>query len=139
MNTVDWIVFYEESTVINSLLNRPLEPMSPQTSRIAPVPLRTVLRILILDQWALMLGGSDAQRLELVVHYLLDRFLYSFACLLDPPAYESKRLDEILRAHSAGALSNSAQLVMPVTVDLDASVAVAVSVVVTVTVAVTWP
>lgn len=48
MNTVDWIVFYGESIVVNSLLNRPLEPAGPQMLRVASVPLRMVLRILIL-------------------------------------------------------------------------------------------
>jgi hypothetical protein len=58
MNTVDWIVFYGESTVVNSLLNRPLEPTGPQMSRAASVPLRMVLRILILGQWGLVLGAA---------------------------------------------------------------------------------
>lgn len=58
MNTMDWIVFYGESTVVNSLLNRPLEPTGPQISRVVSVPLRMVLRILILGQWALVLGAA---------------------------------------------------------------------------------
>jgi hypothetical protein len=44
--------------VFNSPLNRPLEPIGPQISQSASVLLRTMLRILILDQWALVLGAA---------------------------------------------------------------------------------
>jgi hypothetical protein len=58
MNSMDWTVFYGESTIINSLLNRPLEPIGPQVSRFVSISLRVVLRILILGQWGLVLGAA---------------------------------------------------------------------------------
>jgi hypothetical protein len=58
MNSIDWIVFYGESTTVNSLLNRPLEPLGPRPSKFALSFLRTTLRILTLGQWGLALGAA---------------------------------------------------------------------------------
>ncbi|KAI1371119.1 hypothetical protein F4677DRAFT_436394 [Hypoxylon crocopeplum] len=55
-NTMNWTVFYGESTVLNSLLNRPLKPLGRQPTHTAL--LRIVLRIFILGQWALAIGSS---------------------------------------------------------------------------------
>lgn len=65
MNSADWIAFYGPSTVINSLLNTPLEPSSDTTTPSASSStitthflLRTLLRVLVLGQWALAIGAS---------------------------------------------------------------------------------
>ncbi|OTA68493.1 hypothetical protein K449DRAFT_429349 [Hypoxylon sp. EC38] len=57
-NTMDWIVFYGENTIINSLLNRPLKPQGPTRQTSQAVVLRMVLRVLILGQWALAIGAA---------------------------------------------------------------------------------
>jgi hypothetical protein len=56
MNTSDWTVFYGESTIVNSLLNRPLEPNRSKGS--TSVLGRLALRILIFGQWAIAIGAS---------------------------------------------------------------------------------
>jgi hypothetical protein len=58
VNAADWIVFYGESTIVNSLLNRPLEPRGPRKSWSTSRILRLILRILILGQWAAALGAA---------------------------------------------------------------------------------
>jgi hypothetical protein len=55
MYITDWMAFYGESTIVNSLLNRPLEPKGPKMSSSVSTLLRIVLRILVLGQWALAL------------------------------------------------------------------------------------
>lgn len=59
MNASHWIAVYGESTLVNSLLNRPLEP----TGRKAPFPglLRAILRLLILGQWAIAIGAATTK------------------------------------------------------------------------------
>lgn len=59
MNAADWIVVYGESTLVNSLLNRPLEASGPKpaSSAIAGV-LRVALRSLILGQWAMAIAAA---------------------------------------------------------------------------------
>lgn len=61
MNTIDWTVFYGESTIVNSLLNRPLEPLGPQMPPATSSLLRMALRILILGQWATAIGATALQ------------------------------------------------------------------------------
>jgi hypothetical protein len=56
MNETRWQAFYGESSVINSLLNWPLR--NEQNSRSMLWASRLALRILILGQWALILGAS---------------------------------------------------------------------------------
>jgi hypothetical protein len=58
MNSMDWTIFYGDSTVINSLLNRPLEPAGLHVSRSASIIFRMALRIFILGQWGLVLGAA---------------------------------------------------------------------------------
>ncbi|KAI1307554.1 hypothetical protein F5Y03DRAFT_123858 [Xylaria venustula] len=56
-NSTDWFVFYGESTILNSILNRPLEPRKLTMS--APNWfLRIALRLCILGQWGLALGAA---------------------------------------------------------------------------------
>ncbi|KAI1100206.1 hypothetical protein F4804DRAFT_319649 [Jackrogersella minutella] len=57
-NTTDWIAFYGESTILNSLINRPLKPLSTVRQSTSNTFLRIVLRVLILGQWALALGAA---------------------------------------------------------------------------------
>jgi hypothetical protein len=58
MNSADWLVIYGESTIINSLLNRPLKPNGPSLSPALTVAFRFLLRIFILGQWGLALGAA---------------------------------------------------------------------------------
>ncbi|MCJ1290578.1 hypothetical protein MMC34_002118 [Xylographa carneopallida] len=61
MNATDWIVFYGESTIVNSLLNRPLKPNGPSMSPAAGRYLRMILSILIIGQWALVVAAASTQ------------------------------------------------------------------------------
>ncbi|RHZ62459.1 uncharacterized protein CDV56_107336 [Aspergillus thermomutatus] len=58
MNSTKWTVFYGESTIVNSLLNRPLEPDGPEPSPFLVLCLFMALRILILGQWAIVIGAT---------------------------------------------------------------------------------
>ncbi|KAH6985460.1 hypothetical protein EDB80DRAFT_873033 [Ilyonectria destructans] len=59
MNSANWLAVYGESTLVNSLLNRPLEPTGPRThSPIASIALRLALRTVIVGQWAMAVGAS---------------------------------------------------------------------------------
>lgn len=58
MNAMDWTIYYGESTILNSLLNKPLEPVGSQISGFALASLRMALRILIVGQWGLVLGSA---------------------------------------------------------------------------------
>ncbi|KAI1503891.1 hypothetical protein F5X99DRAFT_79268 [Biscogniauxia marginata] len=57
-NTTDWIAFYGEATIINSLLNRPLQPLGSEERSALTIVLRMILRVLILGQWAIALGAA---------------------------------------------------------------------------------
>lgn len=57
-NTADWTVFYGESTIINSLLNRPLKALGPVQQPTSSAILRMVLRVCIIGQWAFALGSA---------------------------------------------------------------------------------
>lgn len=58
MNAADWDIVYGDSTLINSLLNRPLEPMGPEIPSVVNKLLNWVLQLLILGQWALAIGAT---------------------------------------------------------------------------------
>ncbi|EFX06365.1 hypothetical protein CMQ_6686 [Grosmannia clavigera kw1407] len=58
MNSTDWLVVYGESTVVNSLLNRPLEPTGPPLSPAVIEAFYWLLHIFIMGQWALALGAA---------------------------------------------------------------------------------
>lgn len=63
-NTTDWKVFYGESTVLNNLLNRPLEPTgSRHWLKHLPL-LRMFLRPSIVGQWALAIGAACTKNLN---------------------------------------------------------------------------
>ncbi|KAF1963467.1 hypothetical protein CC80DRAFT_498644 [Byssothecium circinans] len=59
MNSADWTAFYGESTILNSLLNRPLKPIGSKENSPAMLKLQmAVLRFLILGQWGMAIGAS---------------------------------------------------------------------------------
>lgn len=58
MYSAKWTVFYGESTIVRSLLQLPLEHGGPQPSQFLARCLFMVLRILILGQWALVIGAA---------------------------------------------------------------------------------
>lgn len=65
-NSSHWTIFYGESTLVNSLLNRPLEPDESHTllSSFSPLSsqlLKMLLRVLILAQWALAIATAATQ------------------------------------------------------------------------------
>ncbi|KAI1490445.1 hypothetical protein F5X96DRAFT_694669 [Biscogniauxia mediterranea] len=57
-NTTNWMAFYGETTILNSLLNRPLKPLDSGERTPLTTMLRMVLRVLILGQWAIVLGAA---------------------------------------------------------------------------------
>ena len=58
MNSTHWTAFYGESILVNSLLNRPIEPSGPRLPPAARPVLHGVLRVLILGQWAMALAAA---------------------------------------------------------------------------------
>lgn len=62
MNSTEWTVFYGESTIVNSLLNRPLEPTQPDEASPARLrALQSILRLFILGQWAAAIGAATTK------------------------------------------------------------------------------
>ncbi|KAK0712352.1 hypothetical protein B0T26DRAFT_714010 [Lasiosphaeria miniovina] len=62
MNSNEWKVFYGESTIVNSLLNRPLEPTQPGEASPAQLrALQSILRFLIFCQWAAAIGAATTK------------------------------------------------------------------------------
>lgn len=57
-NSTDWTAFYGESSIVNSLLNRQLEPKGPMKVKGRQYLLRLLLRALIFAQWAAALGAA---------------------------------------------------------------------------------
>lgn len=90
MNAMDWIVFYGESTIVNSLLNRPLEPKRPKTSSSVSSLLHIILRILILGQWALALAASATQNWSSFFISFWVAFCIVFHSYMIPPQSEVK-------------------------------------------------
>ncbi|KAK2831919.1 hypothetical protein FQN49_007037 [Arthroderma sp. PD_2] len=58
MNSAEWIVVYGESSIVNSLLNRPLEPTGAPLSAASTTVSRFLLRTCIIGQWALVLAAA---------------------------------------------------------------------------------
>ncbi|GES64820.1 peptidase family m3 [Aspergillus terreus] len=56
--SANWTAFYGESTIVSALLQRPLEHGGPRPSQFVARCLFMVLRILILGQWALVIGAA---------------------------------------------------------------------------------
>jgi hypothetical protein len=59
MNSTHWTIVYGESTLVNSLLNRPLEPINPKgASPKLHGNLQFLLSVLILGQWAMAIAAA---------------------------------------------------------------------------------
>ncbi|KAL6231300.1 hypothetical protein BDW75DRAFT_47986 [Aspergillus navahoensis] len=85
MNHADWILFYGESSIVNSLLNRPLEPTGGAVPPLAVWLLRVLLRILILGQWGLVIAVAAMQEWDaFFVTFWLVFCILSHAYLLPP-------------------------------------------------------
>ncbi|GES56966.1 peptidase family m3 [Aspergillus terreus] len=84
-NHTDWIVFYGESTIVNSLLNRPLEPTGGPVPPLIGSILRVLLRVLILGQWGLVIASAALQEWDaFFVTFWLVFCIFSHAYLLPP-------------------------------------------------------
>ncbi|KAL4928128.1 uncharacterized protein BDV17DRAFT_101256 [Aspergillus undulatus] len=85
MNHTDWIVFYGESTIVNSLLNRPLEPTGGPVPPLMVSFLRVLLRVLILGQWGLVIASAALQGWDaFFVTFWLVFCIFLHAYLLPP-------------------------------------------------------
>ncbi|EYB23506.1 hypothetical protein FG05_30541 [Fusarium graminearum] len=62
MNTDSWKIIIGESSVVNSLANRPLEPSQSPPSSTRTTILRQLLRLSILGQWGLALGAAATKQ-----------------------------------------------------------------------------
>ena len=58
MNSAHWTAFYGESTIVNSLLNRPIKPRGPSVSLAVRPVFHIILRVLILGQWGMALAAA---------------------------------------------------------------------------------
>ncbi|RHZ67142.1 uncharacterized protein CDV56_107392 [Aspergillus thermomutatus] len=87
MNHMDWTVFYGESTIVNSLLNRPLEHTGATVPPLAASWLRVMLRILILGQWGLVIAVAALQEWDaFFITFWLVFCILSHAYILPPSA-----------------------------------------------------
>ncbi|KAI1447038.1 hypothetical protein F5Y02DRAFT_425191 [Annulohypoxylon stygium] len=59
LNETEWLAFYGESVLANSLLNHPLQPGRSHTK--CKLIYNDALRVLILSQWALVIGAAALQ------------------------------------------------------------------------------
>ncbi len=90
LNATNWIVFYGESTIVNSLLNRALEQRGPKMPGWFLGLLRMVLRILILGQWALALGAASIKDWNAYFISFWIAFCIFLHAYLVPPRLEAK-------------------------------------------------
>ena len=110
-NATNWTIFYGESTILNSLLNRLLEPQGLVIGPTLTAIFRKVLRILIASQpVGARTGRCRVQGLERILYILLGRLLHLRTRLRDPIQEGSQRLADIPRRPSHSALSDHAQL-----------------------------
>jgi hypothetical protein len=85
MNSADWLVIYGESTLVNSLLNRPLEPNGPSLPPAVAAVFRSVLRLFILGQWGLVLGAAATQNWNsYFICFWISFSIFSNAYLITP-------------------------------------------------------
>ncbi|KAF6224655.1 hypothetical protein HO173_012927 [Letharia columbiana] len=90
LNATNWIVFYGESTIVNSLLNRALELRGPKMPGGYFGLLRKFLRISILGQWALALGAASTKDWNAYfISFWIAFCIFSHAYLV-PPRLEAK-------------------------------------------------
>ncbi|KAF3925356.1 hypothetical protein ABW20_dc0109857 [Dactylellina cionopaga] len=68
MNATKWTVFYGESSIVNSLLNKQLEAKRPGLSSAkAYAPLRKILRFVTLGQWAMVVASLVTKNMNAFV------------------------------------------------------------------------
>jgi hypothetical protein len=85
MNSADWLVIYGESTLVNSLLNCPLEPNGPSLSPGMAAAFRFLLRLLILGQWGLALGAAATKNWSsYFICFWIAFSIFSHAYLITP-------------------------------------------------------
>jgi hypothetical protein len=85
MNSADWLVIYGESTLVNSLLNRPLEPNGPSPSPTVAKALYFLLRFFILGQWALALAAAATKDWDAYfICFWISYSVFSHAYLVTP-------------------------------------------------------
>lgn len=84
-NASSWTAFYGESTLVNSLLNRPLEPIGPDISATMARMARIALGLCIGGQWALILGAAALKGLDAYVITFWVVFCILTHALLIPP------------------------------------------------------
>lgn len=83
LNGNHWQAFYGESNTLNSLLNKPLVCAATSSTS---VPLRLLLRLLIVCQWALALGSCTLQDWNALVVSFWISYCAFFASYAYPPA-----------------------------------------------------
>jgi hypothetical protein len=85
MNSANWLVVYGESTLVNSLLNRPLEPNGPSLSPTMAKVCRFLLRILILGQWGLAIAAAATKNWNsYFICFWISFSIFSHAYLITP-------------------------------------------------------
>ncbi|KAN0083796.1 hypothetical protein V8E54_002884 [Elaphomyces granulatus] len=85
MNSADWLVIYGESTIVNSLVNRPLKLNGPRLLPVTITALRILLRLLILGQWGLALGAAATKNWNsYFICFWIAFTIFSHAFLITP-------------------------------------------------------
>jgi hypothetical protein len=67
VNGRDWKVFYGESTIVNSFLNRPLFHEKPINSLAIRRLLRALLRLFILSQWVIAVAAASLKEWNAII------------------------------------------------------------------------
>jgi hypothetical protein len=85
-NAMDWTIFYGESTIVNCLLNWPLEPVGPKKRATHTVALRMILRVFIVGQWALALAAAATQDWNAYfICFWISLCIFVHAYIIPPP------------------------------------------------------
>ncbi|KAF3170087.1 hypothetical protein EYR41_001883 [Orbilia oligospora] len=87
MNATEWTVFYGESSIINSLLNKQLESRRRPLPKKGYVLLRFLLRLFTLGQWAMVLASLTLKDMNafvvatwIIICVLSQTYLYPPEC-----------------------------------------------------------
>ncbi|KAF3207937.1 hypothetical protein TWF106_011561 [Orbilia oligospora] len=87
MNATEWTVFYGESSIINSLLNKQLESRRRPLPKRGYVLLRFLLRLFTLGQWAMVLASLTLKDMNafvvatwIIICVLSQTYLYPPEC-----------------------------------------------------------
>ncbi|KAF5579835.1 peptidase family M3 [Fusarium pseudocircinatum] len=85
MNTDSWKLVIGESSIVNSLLNRPLQPSRSWLSSAWTFALRQLLRLCILGQWGLAIGAAATKRWDAyLICFWIALPIFSHAYLISP-------------------------------------------------------